>query len=336
MKWVFTFLISIAIISINSAQTNVIREIFKIFVVDLQERQEVEELKCFLFGNTYDEYSSISLAGYEVAINDIGFVPGENGSPAMYLIIYYGNELNSETLLGHSEPLFTEEYDENEELSTISQQGIIEFNDYIYDLVDVQRLCTLNGPGPGANNPIESDFSFPATISLGQLNMNGEFELYNDNYAFFESENINEGSEFFDGAVEICCDWLDIEMHQTPIGGNSLHEESSNFNENEVFKINESDKIFEGGNLVLPANSTKYSIYPNPFTQIINISLKDKSLIGNSIVKIYDSNGKIKKSIQLDNYDKLTINIEDLPVGVYFITIRNDRSFIKEKIVKIP
>ena len=73
-------------------------------------------------------------------------------------------------------------------------------------------------------------------------------------------------------------------------------------------------------------------IYPNPTTGIVNIDLGNQNLESNSIVKLYDIQGRIistKEMIStIDN-----INISNLSDGVYLITIENGSSKTTKKIV---
>jgi subtilisin-like proprotein convertase family protein len=73
-------------------------------------------------------------------------------------------------------------------------------------------------------------------------------------------------------------------------------------------------------------------IYPNPTTGIINIDLGNQNLESNSIVKLYDIQGRIISTKEMktavDN-----VNISNLSDGVYIITIENGSSKTTKKIV---
>ncbi|RFC55539.1 N-acetylmuramoyl-L-alanine amidase [Brumimicrobium aurantiacum] len=65
----------------------------------------------------------------------------------------------------------------------------------------------------------------------------------------------------------------------------------------------------------------KITVYPNPTTGVVNISTNEKFFIARLMV--YDLNGKIYKSNKGSNLDK--VNIKDVPPGVYFLKILNNK-----------
>jgi len=76
--------------------------------------------------------------------------------------------------------------------------------------------------------------------------------------------------------------------------------------------------------------TASFSIYPNPATDVINIS-NSFDVIEN--VKITDLNGRIVKEIALD-VEKAQINISDLAQGVYILNATSNGRTVTEKIVK--
>jgi len=76
--------------------------------------------------------------------------------------------------------------------------------------------------------------------------------------------------------------------------------------------------------------TTSFSIYPNPATDVINIS-NSLDVIEN--VKITDLNGRVVKEIASD-IEKVQINISDLAQGVYILNATSNGRTITEKIVK--
>ena len=63
-------------------------------------------------------------------------------------------------------------------------------------------------------------------------------------------------------------------------------------------------------------DAVSLSVYPNPATDQINVQAK-----GMNSVTVLDVLGKSVKSIRLQGEDRVTISVEDLSQGVYFITI---------------
>jgi len=76
--------------------------------------------------------------------------------------------------------------------------------------------------------------------------------------------------------------------------------------------------------------ASSFSIYPNPATDVINIS-NGVDAIEN--VKITDLNGRVVKEITL-GIDQSQINISDLAEGVYVLNATSNGKTITEKIVK--
>jgi subtilisin-like proprotein convertase family protein len=90
-------------------------------------------------------------------------------------------------------------------------------------------------------------------------------------------------------------------------------------------------------NIQLPLSTvdTTFSnlkIYPNPTSGFVNIDLGNQNLENNSIVKLFDIQGRIISTKEMktavDN-----INISNLSDGVYIITIENGSSKTTKKIV---
>ncbi|UZO81214.1 T9SS type A sorting domain-containing protein [Aquimarina sp. ERC-38] len=72
------------------------------------------------------------------------------------------------------------------------------------------------------------------------------------------------------------------------------------------------------------------SIYPNPTNELINIT----GVFNNEVIKIYDVLGVLKREI-LSNQETMSININDLPSGVYFVSVKSeDNKGITRKIIK--
>jgi hypothetical protein len=74
--------------------------------------------------------------------------------------------------------------------------------------------------------------------------------------------------------------------------------------------------------------SNSFNIYPNPANDFINIGINDNHN-GNFNISIYNSLG-IKV---LETSDESTINIEDLPSGMYFINVTTENLNKTKKII---
>jgi len=71
------------------------------------------------------------------------------------------------------------------------------------------------------------------------------------------------------------------------------------------------------------------SIYPNPFTDSLNIKIQSTL---NSDIKIFNISGKI--IFTLDNSKNVNLDLESLSSGIYFISIKNEIGSSIKKIIK--
>ena len=78
--------------------------------------------------------------------------------------------------------------------------------------------------------------------------------------------------------------------------------------------------------------ASKFSVSPNPATNVINIDNAENILLSN--VSIVDINGRTVNSISFDGVASAQINISNLAAGVYVMNIASDKGTISKKIVK--
>ena len=92
-----------------------------------------------------------------------------------------------------------------------------------------------------------------------------------------------------------------------------------------VFLKDAYDNIYEINN----ENSMTFNVYPNPANDFINIEINN-NYDSNFKISIYNSLGI--KVIETSNEN--TINIEDLPSGMYFINVMTEKFSRTEKVMK--
>ncbi len=82
-------------------------------------------------------------------------------------------------------------------------------------------------------------------------------------------------------------------------------------------------------------NPVKIKVYPNPASDIINISF-ETPVDGEITLAIYDSQGKLVKSdfVEPSMYLK-QINLQDLPGGVYYLRMTKGKLVNVYKVVKL-
>lgn len=64
------------------------------------------------------------------------------------------------------------------------------------------------------------------------------------------------------------------------------------------------------------------NVYPNPASTTCNISLKDIHAV--ATIRFYNSQGRTVKSINVNTASGIDISVEDLPNGIYLITVSSD------------
>ena len=111
--------------------------------------------------------------------------------------------------------------------------------------------------------------------------------------------------------------------------------EEGNFRSLIITNFNGDEAIY--GNELLSIND-KYdvsiSITPNPVDNLINI--QDKNNLSISKIKIFDINGKLVLIKDKIDTDFLSINVQTLNMGIYFITIENEiNQALTKKIIKM-
>ncbi|MEI7509341.1 MAG: T9SS type A sorting domain-containing protein [Flavobacterium sp.] len=77
---------------------------------------------------------------------------------------------------------------------------------------------------------------------------------------------------------------------------------------------------------------SKFSTYPNPAKDIINITNSTEATI--SAIEITDTNGRVVKNVKLSDVSEAQINIADLSVGVYMMKITSDKGILTKKVIK--
>lgn len=74
-------------------------------------------------------------------------------------------------------------------------------------------------------------------------------------------------------------------------------------------------------------------VYPNPFSQELNIQGIEKS--GSLNVSLFSSNGQLVLQKEFNNLERVTIATSHLPDGIYFLNLRSGESVQSIKVVKM-
>lgn len=78
-------------------------------------------------------------------------------------------------------------------------------------------------------------------------------------------------------------------------------------------------------------DATFMSVYPNPFVDNVSINLVDTQI--NSI-KVVDINGRLVKTATTNELTSAKVDLSDLKVGIYLMTIDTDKGVSTKKIIK--
>jgi hypothetical protein len=77
---------------------------------------------------------------------------------------------------------------------------------------------------------------------------------------------------------------------------------------------------------------SKFSTYPNPAKDVINVSNTTDALI--SAIEITDINGRVVKNQQFSNVAEIQVTVSDLAQGMYTMKIVSDKGIVTKKVIK--
>ena len=78
--------------------------------------------------------------------------------------------------------------------------------------------------------------------------------------------------------------------------------------------------------------SDKFTVSPNPVTDVLRIN--NTSNINFTAVQVTDINGRVVKSLNVNNITSSQINVSDLNAGIYFLNITSDAGKAVKKFIK--
>ncbi|MCB0442969.1 MAG: T9SS type A sorting domain-containing protein, partial [Flavobacterium sp.] len=103
------------------------------------------------------------------------------------------------------------------------------------------------------------------------------------------------------------------------------------FDYNFPIETNEAETLFEALRVANPVLDNLISIYPNPTNDIVNITIKDNSIL--KTIELYDVQGRLLQT-QLVNNVNSELNLSERANGMYFIKINTDKGSKVEKLIK--
>jgi len=78
--------------------------------------------------------------------------------------------------------------------------------------------------------------------------------------------------------------------------------------------------------------SEKFNLFPNPATDIINISNSDNMAI--SQIEIYDVNGKVLNTQKFSDETEIQLNVAALNSGTYLLHLYTNEGKAVKKLIK--
>ncbi len=74
-----------------------------------------------------------------------------------------------------------------------------------------------------------------------------------------------------------------------------------------------------------------YSVYPNPFTDVINVAMEDKLIQG---AHLTDMNGRVVKTFNVSGVSTTQLNASDLAAGTYLLNVKVDGITVVKQVIK--
>ncbi len=78
--------------------------------------------------------------------------------------------------------------------------------------------------------------------------------------------------------------------------------------------------------------SSKFNLFPNPSTNIVNITNSENMLVQN--IKIYDLTGKLIDTKVFNNDSEIQLNVEILTTGTYLLHLQTNEGTASKKLIK--
>ncbi|WP_395062994.1 T9SS type A sorting domain-containing protein [Flavobacterium sp.] len=101
---------------------------------------------------------------------------------------------------------------------------------------------------------------------------------------------------------------------------------------NDADSVSVDDVVVSGTLGLNDVISSKFSTFPNPVKDIINLRNAQATSVSN--ITVTDINGRIIKNLEVDNLSEVQINVSELNAGIYFMNITSDSGKAVKKFIK--
>ncbi len=183
-----------------------------------------------------------------------------------------------------------------------------------------------------------SDYAPGSTITLDwsvmAIDADWDVEKYtvyvgtSDDPAALEASNVQFTEETLAGVNELTPRTLDISQFA---GEAAVYVAFRHYDVSDQFTIEVDDVMVTGTLGVDSFFTNNFRMYPNPASNVINLSSIQSQM---QSVILTDINGRIVKNIALNGIAETQINIADLNSGMYFLTVKSDRGTGTTKVIK--
>jgi hypothetical protein len=157
-------------------------------------------------------------------------------------------------------------------------------------------------------------------------------------YRFGVSFNYNTGDVIF---REVNQGLFDVTVTGAALGSDALEVDltAGTTTGNAVAGVGVFDNIncyTSASDILLGAKSNsiannKFTVYPNPVKNVVNVSNADASI---SSIEITDLNGRVVKTLNVTSLTDVQVTVSDLSQGVYMMKITSDKGTAVKKIIK--
>lgn len=164
-------------------------------------------------------------------------------------------------------------------------------------------------------------------LGLSYNSATGEIRFKEDNGLFDVA--ITDGMTYGGAALKLVVNGQPDEYDFVNFAGTGNASSSVAIFDNMNLKFTSSDELLSIGNDVV---SSKFSIFPNPANDILNITNADNMLI--SGITVTDLHGRTIRNVSYDYMANVQVNVSDLASGLYILNVASDKGIATKKFVK--
>lgn len=200
---------------------------------------------------------------------------------------------------------------------------------------------------PGGGQPANNDWLISPPITLGSegnslsvwvRSMSDTYGLEEYSIGVYVGSGIpTTGEDFeptiFDGFEAPFFDWEEQVLDLDAYSGQTIRIGIRNQGSDHYMFMVDDFVVTTTGLGVEKPLASKFSAYPNPANNTVNIS--NNYNITLTRINITDVNGRSVKTVDVNNLSEIQMNVSDLNSGVYFMNIDTDSGKVVKKFIKV-